>query len=148
MSEYKLVPVEKLKEWEATINTIALQTAFDIADDIAQYSYAPTVQGEPVGEAGSLTGARGFTTAVFESRKVPEGTKLYTYPQPTPDMAGLVEVLETALFGTPLDDVPNRDNDDIWSLCYPHLPERASDALRDHLVRIETTLASYRKGGE
>ncbi|NLY58915.1 MAG: hypothetical protein GX071_10330, partial [Gammaproteobacteria bacterium] len=52
--------------------------------------------------------------------------------QPEPDVsalvAGLVEVLETALFGTPLDDVPNRDNDDIWCMCYPHLPERASDA--------------------
>lgn len=47
MTDYRLVPVEKLKEWEAAINTIALQTAFDIADDIAQYSYAPDVQGEP-----------------------------------------------------------------------------------------------------
>ena len=42
--QYKMVPVEKLKEWEAAINTIALQMAFDIADDIAQYSCAPAVQ--------------------------------------------------------------------------------------------------------
>lgn len=68
--------------------------------------------------------------------------------QPAPDVAGLEEVLETALFGTPLDDVPNRDNDDIWSICHPHLPERASDALRDHLARIETALAANRKGGD
>lgn len=60
----------------------------------------------------------------------------------------LAEALETALFGTPLDDVPNRDNDDIWSLCYPHLSERASDALRDHLVRIETALTAYRRGSD
>lgn len=67
--------------------------------------------------------------------------------QPAPDVAGLVEALETALFGTPLDDVPNRDNDDIWRVCHPHLPERVSDALRDHLARIETALAPHRKQG-
>lgn len=67
----------------------------------------------------------------------------------SPDVSALVEALETALFGTPLDDVPNRDNDDIWSLCYQHLPEHASDALRDHLARIETALAAHRnQGGE
>lgn len=63
--------------------------------------------------------------------------------KPSPDITQLVEALETALLGTPLDDVPNRDNDDIWHLCYPHLPERAADALRDHLNRIETALAAH-----
>src|SRR5690606_20377195 len=43
---------------------------------------APAVQGEAVGEAGALPGAKGFTAAVFESTKVPEGTKLYVAPQP------------------------------------------------------------------
>ena len=38
MNDYILVPVKKLKEWEAAINTIALQIAFDVADDIARYT--------------------------------------------------------------------------------------------------------------
>lgn len=89
----------------------------------------------------------------IEDSEVPQLWRPYVKPARCPSheseqLAGLVEALETALFGTPLDDVPNRDNDDIWRMCYPHLPERASGALRGHLARIEAALADYRKGGE
>ena|SRR5690625_2615403 len=63
---------------------------------IATAPESPAVQVEPVGEAGSLPGAKGFTTAVFDSKKVPKGTKLYTVPQPSPDVSELVEALEEA----------------------------------------------------
>lgn len=102
MSKYKLVPMEKLKEWEATINTIALQTAFDIADDIAQYSYAPAVQVEPVGwYTEDHLDDKSATTynAEVAQRWCAKGwpvTPLYTAPQPAeqPDVTQLVEALE------------------------------------------------------
>lgn len=53
-----------------------------VADHNRGLLAAHAMQGEPVGEAGSLPGAKGFTTAVFDSIKVPEGTKLYTALQP------------------------------------------------------------------
>lgn len=38
MTTFIPVPLKKLRKWKAAINTIALQTAFDVADDIAQYT--------------------------------------------------------------------------------------------------------------
>lgn len=43
----------------------------------------PEPVGEPVGEAGTMPGASGFTMACFHAEKVPVGTKLYTRPPPT-----------------------------------------------------------------
>ena len=40
------------------------------------------VQGEPIGEVGTMPGTSGFTMACFRADEVPVGTKLYTSPQP------------------------------------------------------------------
>lgn len=48
MTDYKLVPVELLRGWHERINTIAVETAFDVADEMeAMLSTSPDVQGEP-----------------------------------------------------------------------------------------------------
>lgn len=48
MTNYKLVPVELLRGWHKRINTIAADTAFDVADEMESIlAAAPAVQGEP-----------------------------------------------------------------------------------------------------
>lgn len=101
-------------------------------------SIAAQVSGGALSELWELLGVSNQTDAV-------EKLQMTNKPSFCPECEKLVEALEAALFGTPLDDVPNRDNDDIWRMCYPHLPERASGVLRDHLARIETALAAHRK---
>ena len=44
----------------------------------------PQDEHEPVGEAGSMPGADGFTMACFRASDVSVGTELYTHPQPKP----------------------------------------------------------------
>ena len=44
MTDYKLVPVELLRDWHERINTIAADTAFDVADEMeAMLAAAPVV---------------------------------------------------------------------------------------------------------
>jgi hypothetical protein len=40
------------------------------------------VQGEPIGEVGTMPGTSGFTMACFRADEAPVGTKIYTTPQP------------------------------------------------------------------
>ena len=42
----------------------------------------PKEKREPVGEAGPMPGAGGFTMACFRASDVSVGTELYTHPQP------------------------------------------------------------------
>lgn len=60
----------------------------------------PAVQGEPVGEVRFEFGIPSSVYAELYSETVPSlkpGTKLYTAPQPTPDVSALVEALESEL---------------------------------------------------
>ena len=54
-----------LKQWIATLDA----------------ELAKQREDEPVGEAGSMPSASGFTMACFKASDVPVGTKLYTHPQ-------------------------------------------------------------------
>lgn len=54
----------------------------DVSEVRPLYTAPPVKQGEPVGYASYMPGTTGFTMVVFESNKVPVGTKLYTSTQP------------------------------------------------------------------
>lgn len=95
MTDYKLVSMELLRSWHERINTIAVETAFGVADEmeaILESAPQPAVQGEPVGfcEDTALSLAeRTFSTEVGEhlaedviqyARRLHD---LYATPQPT-----------------------------------------------------------------
>jgi hypothetical protein len=52
-------------------------------------------EGEPVAVAGTMPGAAGFTTAIFEAAKVPVGTPLYTRPAPALDRDRIAVCIST-----------------------------------------------------
>src|SRR5690606_26501776 len=76
--------VDELAQFIRKVDGNNRMGAGTLADKICERFHvaAPTVQGEPVGVASALRAFNGFTTAVFDSSKVPEGTKLYAAPQP------------------------------------------------------------------
>lgn len=91
MSEYKLVPVERLKDWHKRINTIAIETALDVADEMGTMLEAapPDVQGEPVYLYRRL-GLHDFVTCNHDryaelsvKPHLFETKVLYAAPQPT-----------------------------------------------------------------
>lgn len=54
--------------------------------EVFQFFQANRVQGEPIGEVGTMPGTSGFTMACFRADEVPVGTKIYTTPQPAQAM--------------------------------------------------------------
>lgn len=114
MTDYKLVPVEPTLAMIGAAKDAYMPFGdMDMAIRMALLT-APDVQDEPVGEAGSLPGAKGFTTAVFDSKKVPEGTKLYTTTQPVEQQAilNLSEAARSLGVAQVKDD---QDAIDYWS---------------------------------
>ena len=95
MTDYKLVSMELLRSWHERINTVAVETAFGVADEmeaILESAPQPAVQGEPVGYCEDTTlslAERTFSTEVGEhlaedviqyARRLHD---LYATPQPT-----------------------------------------------------------------
>lgn len=118
-------------------------------DDLPDYVYesvfellelaAPAVQGEPVGEVRFELGAPSYIFAELYSKSLPvlaPGTKLYTSPQPAPDVAGLVEALER-LVG----DVERATHVELGGT--PWLKEKMAE-----IDYARAALAAHRKGGQ
>lgn len=87
MSHYKLVPVGLLKDWHKQINTIAVEVAFNVADEMeALLSAAPAVQGEPVGRVKTVGGYPDESEHTIEwlckYKDLKDGDLLYASPQP------------------------------------------------------------------
>ena len=88
----------------------------------------------------------GVRANIIKEPRYPDCVAIYTAPHPAPDVAELVDALEEALNGSLLDEV-NRDDDDIWTLCAPHLPDEHRNILRYKLARLDAALAAHRKQG-
>ena len=160
MSEYKLVPVEQLKNWHKRINTIAAEDAFNVADEMESMLAAqPAVQGEPAvfdEDAALSLAERTFSTEVGEQlasdiiQYAQRLHSLYTAPKPAeqqPAVAQLVEALEEGLRAIGDHHAP----DD----CYATGP-MTGDPFRDlvqcpacsFIAMCGDALAAHRKGAE
>lgn len=146
MGDYKLVPVELLKDWHERINTIAAEMAFNVADEMeSMLATTPAVQGEPVAWGAFYSGGKysgqlhrfdsseeqidSYIAIVHRSNDSLTLRKgcLYTAPQPSPDVDVLVEAL-SALRGCIMET-------------------RGPDAY-SALVLADAALAAYREGAE
>lgn len=72
-----------------------IDVAWDAWQVSAQRPAKVAVQGEPIGEVGTMPGTSGFTMACFRADEVPVGTKIYTTPQPA--QATQAEVTDAAI---------------------------------------------------
>lgn len=83
MNENKFPPLPNPKFTETIrgVPCIAVTEHEHLMRAYAQQARAQ-VQGEPIGEVGTMPGTSGFTMACFRADEVPVGTKIYTAPQP------------------------------------------------------------------